>query len=91
MHMPATAGPTGADKMAITANQEAFFKAMSAAQFDAGCEAKPAITIEINGHIFTIVYRLTNRPCYDFLPTPTLQIKVDGKVVSYAKALQIAA
>ena len=75
----------------MNANLDAFYRAISAAKFDAGCEPKPAVTTEINGHVVTITYRTTNRKCYDFLPTPTSQIKVDGKVVSYAKAIELVA
>ena len=76
--------------MAATENQMQLFRAMDAASFDAGQDPKPAVTVQINGHEFTVKYSAVNRKCYDFLPTPTSQIKVNGKVVSYKKAVELA-
>lgn len=76
--------------MAITTNQEILFKAMMAASFEPGSAAKPAVSVEINGHTFTVKYNISTRKCYDNLPTPTVQFKVDGKVTPRVKAFALA-
>lgn len=47
-----------------------------------GEDLKPAMSAEIAGHLFTVSSHIVNRKCYDFLPTPTAQFKMDGKRVS---------
>ena len=47
-----------------------------------GESLKPALSTEIDGHMFVVAYHTTNRQCFDNLPTPTIQIKVDGKRIT---------
>lgn len=45
--------------------------------------------MEVNGHTFAVSAHIVNRKCYDNEPTPTLLIKVDGKRISYDKAVAL--
>lgn len=68
----------------------ALAKTVSAAMFSPGQPAKPGQEIEIAGKKIRVEYFVTNRKCYDFLPTPTVKFTIDGKRASRAAAYEIA-
>lgn len=45
----------------------------------------------IDGHLVQVAFHAVARKCYDFLPVPTLQIKVDGRVTAKAAAFSLLA
>lgn len=51
--------------------------------------AVPPKTTVIRGMQFTVEYRQVVRKCWDNLPTATLFIKLDGKRISYNKAMNL--
>jgi len=53
-----------------------------AAKFGPGCAKKPAATLTVGDNTFSVEYFVTNRKCYDNLPTPTAMFKINGKRVS---------
>lgn len=59
------------------------------AKWHPGEQPKPKVTILIAGYTITIEYKTVNRKCYDFMPTPTRHITIDGKRISLVDLLQI--
>ena len=53
-----------------------------AAEFSPGCAKKPAATLTVGDTTYSVEYFVTNRACYDNLPTPTAMYKINGKRVS---------
>lgn len=72
-----------------TPEQVALIKLKAAAHFFPGEEPKAAQECVIAGRHVRVQYLVTNRKCYDALPTPALQIKVDGKRVAFSSALDL--
>lgn len=64
--------------------------AQRAAYFEHGETKKPAVSVELGAHTFTVEYIVVNRKCYDFMPTSTVGFKVDGKRTSRAAAYKLA-
>ena len=56
----------------------------SAARYWPDDDVKPASTETIDGVEYSVQYHLTNRKCYDGMPTPTACYKINGKRVSRA-------
>jgi hypothetical protein len=70
----------------MNANQLALNKAI------AHCEAAhEAAEVTVAGITFAIRQIVVNRKCYDNEPTPTLQIKANGKRISIANAFKALA
>ena len=55
-----------------------------AARYWPGEATKPASVETIEGTEYSVQYHLTNRKCYDAMPTPTACYKINGKRVSRA-------
>jgi hypothetical protein len=53
-----------------------------AAKFGPGCAKKPAEMLTVGDNTYSVEYFVTNRKCYDNLPTPTAMYKINGKRVS---------
>lgn len=76
-------------KAQMNDKQRALLGAVWDSNFSPMDEPKPAVTVEIDGRVFEAVHRKVNRKCYDFMPTPTLSLKMDGKRIALKAALQL--
>ena len=73
-----------------TENQKTLISAEVAAEYDRGDTGSNSRTVTINGQEITVSFITVNRKCYDNLPTPTRQYKINGKRVSRAVAMEAA-
>ena len=71
----------------LTENQKAFWALFS---YPTPNDDIPAVkTATLNGHTFEVSYHKADRKCYDFMPTPTVMVKVDGKRMASKKAYEL--
>jgi hypothetical protein len=76
--------------MTINREYEAKLRdAVAAARWFPGDDPLPAVTVIIGNNTITAEYKLVNRKCYDFLPTPSLYTTINGKRISYAKLIEV--
>jgi hypothetical protein len=66
-----------------------------AAKFIPSEDKRPAQSAVYGDTTYSVEYFVTNRECYDGLPTPTAMFKINGKRVSravfYSHATEVAA
>jgi hypothetical protein len=72
-------------------SQRALVKLVSAAMYSPWEDAKPAQEAEISGFFVRCEFFITSRKCFDNMPTPTRLIKVNGKRISFNKAIELLA
>jgi len=75
----------------MNANQKALFDAIWKSHFYPGANPAPAVEVEIDGKTFRAEHTAVNRKCYDFMPTPTLRLKLNGKRISREAAFALLA
>jgi len=46
-------------------------------------------TLEMSGYTFEVTSRFVERDCYDFEPTPTVTVKVNGKRMAREAAIKL--
>jgi hypothetical protein len=78
----ANIGSRKMDSDAIT-DLKRLYRAIAATKFYPGETSKPAVELNFGEHVVRMQCLIVNRKCYDGMPTPTLQVKLNGKRIAY--------
>lgn len=77
--------------MRYTGDQLILSSVIANARVNAMMRNFETLTVAVQGINFEVRCYVANRKCFDFMPTPTLMIKADGKRVSEQTAMSAIA